>query len=173
MLAQRALGPPEMAKAAADQILKASRLGPSSVRETIEGQGGLITVASELGKGTRFAASVLYVEDTDLVRNVVVRLLNGAGFQTVPAPNVDDALAALRLAQSPFDILLTDCVLPGRPVADLIEEFRNASPSGHVVMCSGYGPDEVSPSGNIYDAFLTKPFSAQLLVSTINRMLTS
>ena len=69
--------------------------------------GGFTELQSELGKGTRVSLcfphqsiempiDVLFVEDEDDLRSVVVEALTSQGFQVTPASNGDEALVLLR-----------------------------------------------------------------------------
>ena len=54
---------------------------------------------------------ILVVDDEELVRTLVDRILREAGYETVIARSAEEALA-VTAKQEPFDLLLTDLVMP-------------------------------------------------------------
>lgn len=88
-------------------IGRGSGLGLSQVFGFTAQSGGFTELQSELGKGTRVSLcfphqsiempiDVLFVEDEDDLRSVVVEALTSQGFQVTPASNGDEALVLLR-----------------------------------------------------------------------------
>jgi DNA-binding response OmpR family regulator len=65
-------------------------------------------------------ASVLLVEDDDDIRELIVTLLEIAGFDVTACPSAEAALEQLR--EQPFDMVLTDYMLPNRTGAWLLGE---------------------------------------------------
>ena len=55
---------------------------------------------------------ILIVDDEPPIVHFVDRTLRAAGYQTVTAFNAEAALAAAA-AEGPFDLLLTDLMMPG------------------------------------------------------------
>ncbi|HYP90056.1 MAG TPA: response regulator, partial [Polyangiaceae bacterium] len=70
-------------------------------------------------------------------------------------------------------LLVTDGIMPGRPVAELVDGFRQAHPEGKVLVCSGYledvGVKAVVERGAA--AFLSKPVRAHELARAIAELL--
>jgi CheY-like chemotaxis protein len=56
--------------------------------------------------------SILLVEDDEDIRDLLVTMLDFAGFETSPCASAEEALEQLR--ESPFDLVLTDYCLPHR-----------------------------------------------------------
>ena len=67
-------------------------------------------------------ATILLAEDDDSLRSFLARALERAGHEVRTCADGDEALAALN--EGPFDLLLTDIVMPG---ADGIEVARVAA----------------------------------------------
>ena len=65
-------------------------------------------------------ASVLLVEDDDDIRELMVTLLEIAGFEVTACASAEAALEQLR--EQPFDMVLTDYMLPNRTGAWLLDE---------------------------------------------------
>jgi len=110
---------------------------------------------------------VLVAEDEDIVRLVVVEVLNDLGYKSLEAV---DGPAALRILKSPqrIDLLITDIGLPemnGRQVVDLI---RGERPDLKVLYMTGYA--EMAASGDFLEKgmqIISKPFSMDKLSGKI------
>jgi len=167
-------------------------LGLASVRALIAELGGHLTVTSTPGQGTRFvvfwpvaegvlslqhslaeplarapSARVLVVDDDRQVRTVIALVLSEQGYAVSQAGDVRAALSVLRDAEPPIEILLTDCAMPGPPVSELVQAFRECSPKGRVLMCTGYAAEETSLPADVLDAYLLKPFSGAELLAAV------
>ena len=110
---------------------------------------------------------VLVAEDEDIVRLVVVEVLNDLGYKSLEAV---DGPAALRILKSPqrIDLLITDIGLPemnGRQVVDLT---RGERPDLKVLYMTGYA--EMAASGDFLEKgmqIISKPFSMDKLSAKI------
>jgi CheY-like chemotaxis protein len=82
---------------------------------------------------------ILCVDDEALVRMVTSDLLRELGHEVLEAPGPEEGLASIRAADEPFDLLLTDIMMPGpidgRGFAKLAIE---AQPGLPVIYFSGY-----------------------------------
>ena len=169
-------------------------LGLSVVYGVVDALGGTIGIDSEPGAGTTVevllpaadgtadpieplglaprsgrAERVLVVEDRALVRDLARDLLTAAGFEVAVA---NGAEAALALA-GPFDLLLSDVVMPGTSGPALAQRLRSDQPDLRVVFMSGYtddvlGDDVLALPGT---SFLRKPFGAEALVDAVRSSL--
>lgn len=169
-------------------------LGLATVRELMRKNGGDVVVASELGHGTTvtlfwpvasastasllspaFRPSgagqvVLVVDDDPAVLAALTKSLSHAGFSVLEAANAALAIETLRRGKLTVHALCTDWMMPGRPVRELIEEFRR-SHAGPVLICSGYAPAETGISLELADDFLPKPFKGDDLVRKLCELL--
>jgi two-component system cell cycle sensor histidine kinase/response regulator CckA len=84
---------------------------------------------------------ILIVEDELLMRDFIDRLLRDAGYSTA---RVVDGQEALELAElcGPFDLLLTDLVMPRIGGTELARRLRRIEPNLKVVYFTGY-PDRL------------------------------
>ena len=84
-------------------------------------------------------AFILVVDDEEAVTRVIARQLQGDGHQVTVAFNADQALERLAQSETPFDLVITDLVMPG-PIQghDLARRVIEAYPSTKVILSSGY-----------------------------------
>jgi CheY-like chemotaxis protein len=81
--------------------------------------------------------SILVADDEDGIRQLLHHWLEGRG-HTVAV--VDSAQAAIRLlGQQPFDLVITDVVMPDGDGFELIAAIRKAQPNTRIVAISGGG----------------------------------
>jgi len=171
-------------------------LGLATVYATVRQAGGRIRLQSAPGRGTtvrivlpisprgdepsvperqpddiaEFPGRVLLVEDEAAVRELVERILRRAGFEVTTAP---DALVAIRTASDygPFDLLVSDVVMPGMNGIELARELRAIRPDMRVLLISGYTEEAVGRVGPDGLDLLSKPFTADELLGRIRQVL--
>ena len=107
---------------------------------------------------------VLVVEDNAAVRRVVARQVRHLGYRVVEA---ERAAAALELLQSePFDLLLTDIVMPGGlDGVQLAAEVRKLWPALKIVLTSGFPEARSKEAAGFSQDFrlLSKPYNIDVL----------
>ena len=113
---------------------------------------------------------ILLADDVESVRDVVSRALREAGYDVTM---VEDGWKAWREAQNrPFDLVITDQVMPHMSGTDLIHRLRQANPSLPIIMISGFVTEPDTPSGLPHDIPLVyKPFGGDTIVTEVRRML--
>ncbi|MGH8546642.1 MAG: response regulator [Gammaproteobacteria bacterium] len=116
------------------------------------------------------ADNILLVEDEALTRRELGHTLRNQGYKVTEA--ADGAEALERLAQQPFDIIISDFVLPKFHGFNLLELIRSKWPKIPVIIISGY----LSESGGriILDGladFLSKPVDPDILLARIRRFI--
>ena len=109
---------------------------------------------------------ILLAEDDNDMRRFLVKALENAGFQV---SSHDNGMSAYqRLREEPFEMLLTDIVMPEMHGPVLAERLRARRAELPVLFVSGY--TEAMPSTATNDgrtAFLPKPFSADALIAAV------
>ena len=172
---------------------KGSGLGLPTVLRMVKAHGGFVAVDSREGGGSTFMiylplleadagevvsgalsqeASVLVVEDEDLVRKVVVDALKLQGYRVLEASNGEEALERLR--DGPVDVLVTDLVMPKMGGEELVYRVRELYPQIRVVLISGYSSSERDPGvrNRIGDhLFLCKPFGVWEILKVVEESL--
>ncbi|MFN0249327.1 MAG: ATP-binding protein [Kofleriaceae bacterium] len=161
-------------------------LGLAAVLGIIRAHGGGLRVRSAHGEGCTFQIiwpasttppsvpavtpvpkSVLVVDDEDLVRDVVVRMIADLGYRAIPAA---DGFAAIELAATEeIDAALVDLTMPRMSGAELVAQLRVQFPAIKVVLCTGYDRDRKGPVAA--DAYLPKPFRMDALERILAKVL--
>ena len=112
-------------------------------------------------------ARILIVDDEANTLASLSRAFRLAGHE---ATVCDNAIRALELAKSePFDLILSDVVMPRRDGLTLLEDLKAAGVSAPVVMMSGQAHIEMAVRATRLGAldFLEKPLSTEKLLVTV------
>jgi CheY-like chemotaxis protein len=111
---------------------------------------------------------ILLVEDDDGVRELISETLSGQGYSIESASRADQALE-LQSRSEPFDLLVTDLIMPGIGGRELARSLTERQPGLRVLFVSGYGGEALALTGGIepHEAFLQKPFSERSLLEAV------
>src|SRR5436309_14404147 len=112
-------------------------------------------------------AKILIVDDEANTLASLSRAFRLAGHEAVVCEN---AARALEIAQGqPFDLVLSDVVMPRRDGLSLLEDLKNAGVTAPVVMMSGQAHIEMAVRATRLGAldFLEKPISTEKLLLTV------
>ncbi|HET9519112.1 MAG TPA: response regulator [Actinoplanes sp.] len=192
--------PPEVVAKAFEPMFAAGPgnavgLGLTVVREVVDKVGGRITIDSRVGAGTAViidlpttvpvadvdaeptdidghGETVLVVEDNDVLRDIVARLLTRHNYQVRTAQRGAEAFDLCLRPDSQVDVMLSDMVMPGMDGPELAEKLRLNGHELPVLFMSGYTPDLLP---NIYpfdrDLVIDKPFDASTLLRRLREVL--
>jgi PAS domain S-box-containing protein len=174
-------------------------LGLSLVYGVVDGLGGRLSIESAIGLGTIIEIAlpaadglpdgehvqvdddpaaatngerVLVVEDRDVVRDLARDVLEASGFDVVAVAGGREALEQVA-ASEPFDLLLTDVVMPEMSGPELAVKLRAKRPQLPVLYMSGYTDDVLSAHELSQEAtaFLRKPFANAELITAARTLL--
>jgi len=174
-------------------------LGLANVYAIASQRRGFITVDSEVGVGSTFTvyfprhenadeldrqdegkkkselreANILYAEDDDMLRRLASNLLTEQGFSVSSASNGIEALELLRAARNPFDLVITDVVMPKMGGAMLARYVQEESPGTIILFTTGYTEDATFVEEFSSKRFpcLIKPFAPSKLLAKIQECL--
>jgi signal transduction histidine kinase len=116
-------------------------------------------------------AKILIIDDEDGIQKGCRRVLADHGFHLEAAFTLQEALQ--KIQDSSFDLVLLDVKLPDGTGIDIIPRLHEKNPDLVCVVMTGYATVELAVQAMKAGAytFITKPFSADLLLLTVNQAL--
>jgi PAS domain S-box-containing protein len=171
-------------------------LGLSTVYGIVKQSGGHVRVVSAPGAGSTFSVllpcaeqpaprarsdtpaqareasgRVLLVDDELGVCELLQKFLEGAGYGVRAVQSGAEALRVFReaLTSGPFDVVITDVLMPGMSGVSLAHELDRLVPGMPMLFISGYTSDDGDAviSSRPNSAFLAKPFSVPDLLDKL------
>jgi len=112
-------------------------------------------------------SKVLVVDDDDLILEWLCRVLTPAGYKVQTA---SDGLNAMRrMEETRFEVVLTDCCMPGMDGLELLAVICERWPDTRVVILSGISREATSQLALQKGAYawLSKPCKATHLLETM------
>ena len=181
------------------EVGKGTGLGLSMVYGAVRQMGGDVQVVSEPGMGSTFkvilpcgrqehredqaapvihgnlggSETILLVEDEELVRNTIRRILEGQGYTVVSAENGQTAGEIFRNLGASVDLLLTDLVMPVCGGPELARRIRAQRSDMKVLYMSGHteSSDIQAIETGAAAPILRKPFNKHTLLLSVRRAL--
>jgi two-component system CheB/CheR fusion protein len=178
-------------------------LGLAVVHGIVRSLGGAIRIVSALGQGSTFEillrcaeptaqpagrsisreprkelpsreTAVLVVEDEDLLRQGVSKMLHKIGLSVFEAVDGSAALDLIGAHKDEIDILFLDITLPGASSRQVFEEAKRVRPDLKVIATSAYSEEMAATTlAGKADLFLRKPYRLGDLVDSIRELLSS
>ena len=171
---------------------KGTGMGLAMVYGIVKAHQGFIDVQSELGKGTTFTvyipatdtppvpvcarrrvaagqATVLVVDDEEVVRKLASEMLRRAGYKVATAASADEATAWYADHWRDTDLVIVDMVMPGKDGAECFEALKAVNPNVRAILTTGYGLDghaqDTLDAGMV--GYLQKPYHSEDLVNAV------
>ena len=175
-------------------IGKGTGLGLSMVHGLAAQSGGALLLESKIGEGTTAElwlpvaagaaeqsieedgsaildmppATILLVDDEDLVRSGTAELLADLGHVVVEARSAGEALQLLRDGVT-ADLVITDYLMPGMNGAELAMEIRKRLPRMPILLATGYANLAGHQMADL--PLLTKPFRQREVAARLSELL--
>jgi two-component system, cell cycle sensor histidine kinase and response regulator CckA len=119
------------------------------------------------------AQRILVVEDSDSLRAVAVRTLSAGGYAVAEARHGEDALRVIEQNAEPFDLVVTEMIMPVMSGYKLGRRLAKQRPELPVLYVSAAANEALvrsgPPSGR--PQFLPKPFLQEDLMRQVNESL--
>ena len=114
---------------------------------------------------------IILAEDDNDMRRFLVKALENAGYQVVSYDNGRSAYDRLR--EEPFELLLTDIVMPEMDGIELARKATELDPDMKVMFITGFAAVALNPDNQApKDAkVLSKPFHLRDLVTEVQKLL--
>jgi signal transduction histidine kinase/CheY-like chemotaxis protein len=114
-------------------------------------------------------ATILLVDDEELVRTGTCEMLIDLGYKVIDASSAAEALRLLRSGHTP-DLMITDYLMPGMNGVELIGHAQQLAPSMEVMLITGYSTIAEGPGASVVR--LAKPFRQADLAQIVADLLT-
>jgi PAS domain S-box-containing protein len=172
-------------------------MGLSVVHGIVSSLGGVVTVESALGQGARFdvylpalqglpapkaakadampvgTERILFVDDERFQSDMLKHMLGLLGYKVQTANRGAEALVLLDAAPAPFDLVITDMVMPEMTGDELSRRVLQRWPDMPIIMCTGYSENITEERAKALGirAFVLKPISMENLAKLIREIL--
>lgn len=118
------------------------------------------TVKQESFTSSVLKTTILYVENDEMIIDVVDKILRRLGYDVVITTRCSEAIRLVHSQPDLFDLIITDMNMPGMNGLELAVKLREIRPDVPVILCTGFG-DSIMDSGEDVSgirAVLPKPF---------------
>jgi CheY-like chemotaxis protein len=182
------------------ELHRGTGLGLSTVMAILKSHNGIIDVYSEPGKGTTFKVylpaiedssgtrrkqvhptamphgngeTILVVDDEIAILSITRLTLEAFGYRVFSARDGAEAVAIYAEKKNEIAVVLTDMMMPIMDGANLICALRRINSKIKIVAASGLSLDAGGnkPLASQDEYFLTKPYTAEVLLKTIHAIL--
>ncbi|MDQ1333223.1 MAG: hypothetical protein QG552_173 [Thermodesulfobacteriota bacterium] len=173
-------------------------LGLSVVHGIVSQHGGVMTVESEPGKGSKFHVylplsqaeeqrpwpeeetpaptgdeRILFIDDEAALARMGKEMLQRLGYEVTSMTSSIEALALFRKDPKQFDLVITDTTMPHMPGDILAQEMMTIRPDIPIIICTGHSErmslEKAKEMG--IKAFLMKPMVMRDLAETVRKAL--
>ncbi|MDP2985757.1 PAS domain-containing sensor histidine kinase, partial [Hydrogenophaga sp.] len=174
-------------------------LGLATTLAIIKSHGGFVRMYSEVDKGTRFriylpadpqavgaqssppqttlprgnGQLIMVVDDEAAIRQVTRSTLEAYGYRVVLASNGAEAVALYAQNLQDIALVLTDMMMPVMDGPATVQALRQINPQVRLIGASGISQNGkvAKAAGSGLDHFLPKPYTAEVMLRLIDRVL--
>jgi PAS domain S-box-containing protein len=177
---------------------KGTGLGLSTSLSIAKNHGGFMTVESEVGCGTEFklflpavigeaegeaepqkqslpagnGECILVIDDEESMLALVRTTLENYHYRVIAAASGPEAVVRLAERSSEVNLVITDIEMPFMDGFATIKALRKIRPSLKIIVATGSRQEQaVDGHGLKTDAFISKPFSTEKLLTTVHEIL--
>jgi len=114
---------------------------------------------------------ILVADDQELMRTILVRFIQRAGYEVIAAQNGEEAIDLYRLERPA--LVISDIQMPKMNGLTLLREIKRLDAGAFVILISGFGSEEVllqALRGGAIN-FFKKPFKVEEVVDVLHQVL--
>ena len=113
--------------------------------------------------------SILIVDDYDLIRTYLRRILQAAGYEVFEASNGRQAIKWL--GENAADLVITDLIMPEQEGLETIQFLRSERPDSKIIAMSGTAEGQYLPLAEKLGAHITKPLQGEKVLEAVRKLL--
>ncbi len=115
------------------------------------------------------------VEDGELLRIALSKMLRKQGLEVIEAIDGRSALELARTHKDKIDVMLLDITLPGMSSREVFEQALQLRPGLKIILTSAYSRETVDASfaGLHFESFVRKPFQLTELMRLLRNALST
>ena len=114
-------------------------------------------------------STIVVVDDELDIAEALEALLEDEGYRVFTASNGREGLELVRRMDP--DLVLVDMMMPVMGGLEMVARLGEATPRGPAVVMMSAARPQLDPDERPWDVFLPKPFSAKVLLDTVQRLL--
>jgi two-component system cell cycle sensor histidine kinase/response regulator CckA len=179
------------------ELGKGTGMGLAVVHGIVKGHNGLITVQSEIGKGTTFSIvfpavekqavsepetgeelptgceRILFIDDEEPLVKIGHQKLERLGYKVDATTSPIEALERFRSRPDQFDLVITDLTMPKMTGDKLVKEILDIRPDIPVILCTGFSEKIDEKKANAIGAadYIEKPLDKRDFAFKIRKVL--
>jgi len=173
-------------------------MGLYMVQKVVKSHGGFIELDSAKGRGTTFTlyfpcaegakesspapaapaealrkGTVLVVDDEEVVRGFLSRVLSQEGVEVLQAEDGAEALTIFEAKAESIDLVILDMIMPGMKGEEVLGRLRDRRRSARVVISSGFMSEEQREKLKEHgvQGFLDKPYGEAEVIGMVRSIL--
>jgi PAS domain S-box-containing protein len=172
---------------------KGTGLGLANVAAIIDRHGGFIDVHSKVEGGTEFkiylpaadeesiqlqepeqlhlpvgrGEMILVADDEATILEIMRKTLEAYGYRVLTASDGVEAISVYVQNRDEIELILLDMIMPSMDGPAAIRTLKRIDPNVKIVICTAYSESLENVESNQVEAFLSKPFTAQKLLSLL------
>ena len=122
-------------------------------------------------KKSGLAATILVVDDEDLIRKIIYRMLQPMGYCILQAANGNEALTICEQWKGAIHLMVTDVTMPGMNGIDLVNCATDRWPNIKILFITGFATDAAIRRRTSNHPLLRKPFTRDQLAGQVQKLL--